>query len=189
MCIVPILWPCLLQGGGWGLRIWRQVYASGAKTSKQSPQNLQTSNAAVIYVTGWWALAACICGQEMLCFPPSPLERKSTGFCVLRSWGTKRLKWLTWKEVSGKARSQLQLFQRSDWNQTAKTSPLLNLSSSVTNLKKIQTWESWSGRRQPVLHTPGTREKQKSQAVVSLCLRVHACFCVPLQEERVNSSN
>ena len=38
------------------------------------------------------------------------------------------------------------------------------------------------------MYTHGPAEKQKSQAVVSQCLRVHARFCMPLQEERVNCS-
>lgn len=32
-------------------------------------------------------------------------------------------------------------------------------------------------------------EKRESQIVVNLCLHGHACFCVLLQEERVNCSN
>lgn len=178
--LFPALWPSCF--GGWlGAQDLMEDVCQWCqnKQTNRSPQNPQTPNTAVIYVTGWWALAASIRGQEMLCFSPSSLEGESTG-CVLHSWGTERLKWLTCVEVSSKARSQPQLFQRSDWNQTTKTFLLLNLSSSVTNLKKIQAWESWSRRQQPVLHTPGPGEKQKSQAVVSLCQCVHAWFCVPL---------
>lgn len=77
-------------------------------------------------------------GDAML--PSVFFVREKHWVCALHSWVTERLKCRTWKETSGKARSQPQLFQRSDWNQTTKTSFLLNVSSFVTNLKKIQAW-------------------------------------------------
>lgn len=56
----------LLQGNGQGLRSEGWCMSVVPKqASKQPPQNPQTPNAAVIYVTGWWALAAPICGREI----------------------------------------------------------------------------------------------------------------------------
>lgn len=116
--------------------------------------------------------------------PSISCGRKKHWVCVLYSWDTERLKWLPWKEVSGKARSQPQLFQRSGRNQTTKTSLLLHLSQIWKRFKpeKVEVEEG------SLSCTHMAWRKSRSQAVVSQCLRVHARFCMPLQEERVNCS-
>lgn len=65
------------SGDGQGLRIRRQMYVSGAKTTNQSPPNPKCCSSLCNRMMG---SGSSICGQEMLCFPPSPVEGKSTGF-------------------------------------------------------------------------------------------------------------